>query len=144
MIYLQDSGCTIAGLKIWGSPWQPWFMNWAFNLQRGAELAEKWDMIPDDIDILITHGPPRGYGDLAGRHRREGCDDLVEALDRVRPLLHCFGHIHEDGGVWDRNGTCIANVSTWECNRAATVFDFDPATRVVRPLEVAPWNPFED
>ena len=53
--YLQDSFTVIEGLKIYGSPWQPWFYDWAFNLQRGAEIRAKWDLIPDDTDILLTH-----------------------------------------------------------------------------------------
>ena len=69
--YLQDEGVTIDGLAFWGSPWQPWFLSWAFNLQRGAPLREKWDRIPAATDVLITHGPPHGILDrvekLAGR-----------------------------------------------------------------------------
>ncbi|HEX8289151.1 MAG TPA: metallophosphoesterase, partial [Pyrinomonadaceae bacterium] len=56
--YLQDSPCRINNLKIYGSPWQPRFYDWAFNLNRGSEIAEKWKMIPHDTDILVTHGPP--------------------------------------------------------------------------------------
>jgi hypothetical protein len=64
--YLQDSSVEIEGIKIYGSPWQPEFFQWAFNLQRGPEIQEKWDMIPLDTDILITHGPVYGHGDLDG------------------------------------------------------------------------------
>ncbi len=67
IVYLQDSAIEIDGLKIYGSPWQPRFFDWAFNLNRGQEMAEKWAMIPDDIDILITHGPPNGILDLVPR-----------------------------------------------------------------------------
>jgi predicted phosphodiesterase len=55
IIYLQDSSAEIEGLQIYGSPWQPRFFNWAFNLNRGEELAEKWDLIPRETQILITH-----------------------------------------------------------------------------------------
>lgn len=123
VIYLEDSGTTINGLKIWGSPWQPAFGGWAFNLQRGEEIREKWSLIPDDTQILITHGPPAGYGDNVDDVRRAGCEDLRAAVERIRPLLHMYGHIHQDGGVWQEDGICYANVTTWECERAPTVLD---------------------
>lgn len=55
--YLRDRGTEIGGFKVWGSPWQPWFGDWAFNLRRGPDIAEKWALIPDDVDVLVTHGP---------------------------------------------------------------------------------------
>src|SRR5205085_2391850 len=58
VLYLQDSGTVIDGVRFWGSPWQPAFNNWAFNLPRGSALAEKWALIPEGTDVLITHGPP--------------------------------------------------------------------------------------
>ncbi len=63
VVYLQDSSVVIEGLKIYGSPWQPRFYDWAFNLMRGAEIAEKWRLIPNDVEVLITHGPPHGILD---------------------------------------------------------------------------------
>lgn len=56
--YLRDAGVSIEGINFWGSPWQPWFYDWAFNVQRGAEIAAKWALIPNDVHVLITHGPP--------------------------------------------------------------------------------------
>jgi predicted phosphohydrolase len=50
--YLEDSGVTIEGLRFWGSPWQPRFFDWAFNLERGAPLTEKWNLIPTGVDVL--------------------------------------------------------------------------------------------
>ncbi|XP_025782312.1 metallophosphoesterase domain-containing protein 1 [Puma concolor] len=64
-IYLQDSEVTVRGFRIYGSPWQPWFYGWGFNLPRGQALLEKWNLIPEGVDILITHGPPLGYGVMA-------------------------------------------------------------------------------
>ena len=135
--YLEDAEVTIEGVRLWGSPWQPEFFDWAFNLPRGEPLARKWALIPRGIDVLITHGPPRGYGDRVGADRK-GCDDLLEAVDRVQPALHVFGHIHEDGGLWRRGPTTIANVTTWECMRKPTVLDYDPVTRTVSALDVPP------
>ena len=121
--YLQDSGAVIDGVHFWGSPWQPEFRNWAFNLPRGAPLAKKWALIPETTDVLITHGPPHGFGDRREFNVREGCRDLLEAVRRVEPSLHLFGHIHEDRGMWREDGICFANVTTWECSEEATVID---------------------
>lgn len=135
--YLQDAEVTIDGVRFWGSPWQPEFFGWAFNLPRGEPLAAKWALVPEGIDVLVTHGPPRGYGDLVQRGR-EGCDDLLVALDRIRPAVHVFGHIHEDGGLWRHGPTAVVNATTDECSRAATVLDYDPRTRTVTPVAVPP------
>ncbi len=101
-IYLQDSGCEIDGIKFWGSPFQPEFCDCAFNLPRGPHLKRHWDMIPDDTDVLITHGPAIGLRDKpGGRHpwnERCGCKDLYDALLRVQPQVHLFGHIHHSYG----------------------------------------------
>ena len=79
-IYLQDQEVTIDGVRFYGSPWQPWFYDWAFNLERGPKIRAKWDLIPEGIDILITHGPPYGIGDLTTRGDNAGCQDLLECL----------------------------------------------------------------
>ena len=117
IIYLEDSGCTIEGLKIWGSPWQPEFYSWAFNLPRGKKLAEKWSLIPEDTDILITHGPPYGFLDEVrynnnSRDKHQGCQDLMDRVAIIKPKIHCFGHIHEQYGFCDYNGTKFINASS--------------------------------
>jgi len=112
LIYLQDSGCEVAGLKIWGSPWQPEFGRWAFNLKRrGARLREAWNKIPLDTDILITHGPPFGVLDQLVDGERVGCEVLAERLHVVHPKLHVFGHIHWAYGRTLLDGTCFVNAS---------------------------------
>ncbi|HND88343.1 MAG TPA: metallophosphatase domain-containing protein, partial [Saprospiraceae bacterium] len=70
VIYLNDSGCRIEGVHIWGSPIQPWFFDWAFNRRRGPDIRRHWDLIPEDTDILLTHGPPYGILDEVVRDRR--------------------------------------------------------------------------
>lgn len=104
IVYLQDSQITLMGLRIYGSPWQPRFFDWAFNLDRnGPELAEKWAMIPEGLDVLVTHGPP--YGVLDETHfglRRMGCELLAAAVVMKQPRLHVFGHNH--GGYGKRGG----------------------------------------
>jgi len=136
--YLQDAGTVIDGVRFWGSPWQPAFNNWAFNLPRGEPLAAVWSLIPPDTDVLITHGPPLGIGDWSGETIRQGCRDLLAAVQRIRPLLHLFGHIHQDGGFWQQDGVSFANVTAWECERGPSVFDVDVASRRVVAVCVPP------
>ena len=87
-------------VKVWGSPWQPEFYNWAFNLPRqGAELKEVWNMIPSDVDILITHGPPYGHLDYVAYSKQNvGCELLRDRIDLIKPKIHVFGHIHSSYG----------------------------------------------
>ena len=116
-IYLEDDARTIEGVVFYGSPWQPKLRVWAFGAARGAELASKWAKIPDHVDVLVTHGPPRGFGDRivwAGKERRVGCADLLERVREVKPRLHLFGHIHQDRGRWTDGATTFANVTTDE------------------------------
>jgi Icc-related predicted phosphoesterase len=113
--YLQDSAVEIEGFKIYGSPWQPRFFDWAFNLNRGAELAEKWKLIPNDTDILITHGPPNGILDEVERQywtENTGCEELRKRVEIVKPKLHVFGHIHCGYGEKEEFGVKFVNAST--------------------------------
>jgi len=124
--YLEDEGVELDGLRFYGSPWQPTFFNWAFNLPRGAALAEKWGRIPASTDVLVTHGPPLGILDRVHDGQRVGCADLLSAVERVAPLLHTFGHIHESGGVEQRGEQRFVNASVFDGRgglRAPTVVD---------------------
>lgn len=116
-IYLQDEAVTIEGFKIYGSPWQPEFFNWAFNLPRcGSSLAACWEAIPDDTDILVTHGPPFGINDrTANNGRGAGCELLRNRVEELSNLkLHVFGHIHEAYGQTrvGENGPLFVNASS--------------------------------
>ena len=111
--YLQDEGLELFGLKLWGTPWQPWFYDWAFNAPRRdgeAFLASKFDPIPADTDIIVGHGPPRGYGDLT-RDEHVGSTAMTETLERVRPRLMVCGHIHPAYGRYRLGATEIVNAS---------------------------------
>jgi Icc-related predicted phosphoesterase len=110
-VYLEDEAVTVEGVKIYGSPWQPFFGGWAFNLRRGPDLAAKWAMIPDDTQILLTHGPPEGVLDRNRSGDPCGCRDLLERVLAVRPRLHVFGHIHEAAGRVDLDGITFVNAS---------------------------------
>jgi len=97
IIYLEDELTTVAGARIYGSPAQPEFCDWAWNYRRGAEIRKVWDKIPNDLDVLISHGPPMGILDWVG-NQRVGCEELRIAVERTKPRLHVFGHIHSAGG----------------------------------------------
>ena len=123
--YLEDNFMIIERpefsrpIKLYGSPWQPWFYDWAFNLPRlGKEIEEKWSMIPDATDVLITHGPPNGILDLVNNFRQPnrnvGCESLRFHVERVKPALNVFGHIHEGYGTTLIDETLFVNASI--CN----------------------------
>jgi Icc-related predicted phosphoesterase len=107
--YLQDEGATIAGLKVWGSPWSNQFGSWAF-MSEDYILDAIWDMIPDDIDILVTHGPAHGYGDkvppryqIPGQDAHVGSESLAARLEKTawtNLRAHVYGHIHEGYGEY--------------------------------------------
>lgn len=113
--YLRDSSVTLDDVKFYGSPWQPEFYNWAFNLPRGPELGAVWSKIPGDTTVLITHGPPQSILDLVSRGERVGCDELLAAVIEKKPKYHIFGHVHECYGALERYGVTFCNVST--CNK---------------------------
>jgi Icc-related predicted phosphoesterase len=96
--YLCDEEARIAGLRIWGSPITPRFGDWAFNRDRGPDIAAHWKLIPEGLDVLITHGPPYGLGDKTWYGASAGCEDLLARVRQVQPRLHVFGHIHESHG----------------------------------------------
>lgn len=110
--YLEDSMIEVEGLKIYGSPWQPDFCDWAFNLYTNADLQEKWALIPEGLDILVTHGPPQFILDMTPRGEHVGCQDLMNRIQIVKPKVHVFGHIHDGHGTQSFNDTLFVNAST--------------------------------
>jgi Icc-related predicted phosphoesterase len=122
VVYLHDSEFIIEHpefsrpIKFYGSPWQPEFYNWAFNLPRnGWELEVKWSQIPDDTDILITHGPPHGCRDfIQDRYGgySVGCELLRFRVEQFNPLVNVFGHIHGAYGSALIKDTLFVNAST--------------------------------
>lgn len=113
VIYLENESVEIEGLKVWGSPMTPYFFNWAFNLVD-EELETFWNQIPDDTDIIITHGPAYGYGDKVVRGGMNvGCKYLLKRIQDIKPKLHICGHIHEGYGLYKLEGgnTIMVNAS---------------------------------
>jgi len=148
--YLQDDWIIVGdGLinetgekqtaKIYGSPWQPWFYDWAFNLPKGGPgLMAKWEAIPKDTDILITHGPPQDHLDISGPPYNEphlGCALLREKVDEQPPKIHVFGHIHGGHGYKFHNGTHFFNASIlnerYEYVNRPVTFDWNPETNEI-------------
>jgi len=106
---LTDEQTEFEGLVIHGLPWQPRFCDWAFNLDE-PELSRKYDMILR-ANVIVSHGPPAGYGDLCSHGERVGSIAFTKAIERTKCKLAVFGHIHEDAGQWDLNGSILANVT---------------------------------
>ena len=116
--YLENEAKEIAGLKIYGSPWSLWFWDWAFNSptrENGGEefLAKFYKDIPDDTDIIISHGPPFGYGDLTSRGESTGSTALLDRIKQIKAKYVIAGHIHEAYGKYEIPGidTIVYNAS---------------------------------
>jgi Icc-related predicted phosphoesterase len=122
-IYLQDSGIEIDGLKFWGNPWTPAFANMRPGLAfYKNDTSKMYSDIPDDLDVLITHGPPHGILDLPNNARGHHVGDkslFSEIIDKDIKI-HSFGHIHESYGVkngWNKTSkTKFVNCSLIDYN----------------------------
>jgi hypothetical protein len=122
-------------ISVWASPWSLQFMEWAF-MKSPSELARVYAEIPDGIDILVTHQPPRGLGDrhvdeASGSVEHLGSTELLVAIDRIKPRLVICGHLHGGHGCFEYGGTTIYNVSV-----------VDEQYRLVRPgtvIDIAEW-----
>lgn len=115
LTYLQDSSCTVnvgsEKMVIYGSPWQPVFHWWAFNLEPEF-ILKKWQQIPENVDVLVTHGPPLGILDSNSAGKNCGCEHLRnQILERIRPRLHVFGHIHVAYGATDFDNIKFVNAA---------------------------------
>lgn len=111
---LVERGIEIEGYKFYGHPHTPAFFDWAFNYERNSTIAKGiYNRIPEDTDVVITHGPPYGVLDLTyPRYEMVGCEVFLESLGRLKDLkLSCFGHIHESYGVTRFNDVLFSNAS---------------------------------
>ena len=112
---IHNTEFTIDGVRFFGSSYTPIFLNWAF-MKDNEQRKRYWENAPDDIDILVTHGPPFGLLDVVeGETKNLGCVHLRNYVERVKPKLACFGHIHTGHGqmtlkAWDpteQNTLCV-------------------------------------
>ena len=119
--YLYNSSVTINGLKVWGSPYSNTFGRWSF-MADDIELVDIWEQIPKDTNIVITHGPAYGIGDLVdndyepGRDKHVGSKTLTAKLKSLKKLkLHVTGHIHESYSTYLGKWTTV-NASICDAN----------------------------
>lgn len=130
IIYLENETIEIEGIKIFGTPITPTFGNWYFQKSRD-KLDKFWKNIPDDTDILVVHGPPKGILDLSEdkNHRLEncGCKALKRhVIERIKPKLMCFGHIHsnkdiQNDGILYQNNIYFSNGSVVKDGKFGTL-----------------------
>ena len=118
-VYLEDSGVVWEGVRFWGTPWQPWFFDWAFNLRSEEELASKFQLIPADTEILLSHGPPKGILDHTVRGDSVGSEALLQRIRKIKPKLVVFGHIHESYGKHEEDRITYLNASTCDVHYRA-------------------------
>ena len=147
--YLQDEGFTIYrdgpdgyypedNIHIYGTPWQPEFYSWAFNLPKnGIEIAGKWEAIPDNTDILITHGPAFGTLDTVTGRPWDGlgCELLAQRIEIIKPKIHVCGHIHSGYGYEFKDDTHFFNAAVlderYEYTQKPMTFDWDKDTNTI-------------
>jgi Icc-related predicted phosphoesterase len=136
--YLFDSMVEIDGVKIYGSPWQPEFYDWAFNLPRGEKRAEKWAKIPEALDILVTHSPAFGMVDATIQGISVGCHDLFQRVVKVKPKIHACGHIHWSYGQKTFDGIEFINASIlnegYFYENKPIAIEFNPETKEINYL----------
>jgi Icc-related predicted phosphoesterase len=113
---LIDQETVVFGMRVYGSPWQPWFNDWAYNFETGRDgdkqAEDTWAKIPDDTTILVTHGPAFDILDTTIRREHVGCVALRARISQLKNLrLHVFGHVHEGYGFTKRNGVLFVNAS---------------------------------
>lgn len=117
---LIHNEATIEGLKFFGCSYQPFFCNWAFNIENPDDLLHKYSQIPDDTNILITHCPPSSKLDYCINRwnptgQNLGSAELAYHLPRLKHLkVHMFGHIHYAYGIKHENGVQYSNAAL--CN----------------------------
>lgn len=126
-IYLEDSFVEIEGIKIYGSPWTPKFYDWAF-MKEDDQLEKYWSLIPEDTDVLLTHGPPYEILDLTYRNCFAGSKSLKEIIQRSKIKYHIYGHIHEAYGIKKDNNLTFINASicneTYKPINKPIIFDY--------------------
>ncbi len=127
VVYLHDESYTFEGVKFYGFPHVPALPNWAYTLARGKQMKSYTDCIPE-CDVLISHGPPFGILDMVERRawddyedpdgkwrvtsfKNVGCTELLERVQKIKPKVHFFGHIHEGYGKYVDKNTTFVNCS---------------------------------
>lgn len=128
-IYLQDNMVEYEGVNIHGTPWVPRLQNWAFYGNED-KLINQFNIIQNDVDILVSHGPPMGVNDKVAYGEQVGCEELAlkfEARERRgNPIpINIHGHIHEGYGYTEKWGSKLYNVSHMNV-------DYEPVNDIVK------------
>lgn len=135
VIYLEGRYIEIEGLKIYGAPWRS-KKNWVKDLPKRynafgipyEKVEREWGKIPEGLDILITHIPPFGILDEFDGINF-GCPSLLERVTKVKPKVHCFGHIHTGRGYLSQSDTTFINAAIcddcYDPNREPIVIDYE-------------------
>lgn len=113
---LIDEELMLDGIRLYGSPWQPWWQDWAYQFPEHdvnhKQASETWSLIPEDTVVLLTHGPPRGVLDCSVFEEHVGCPALRDRIAKLPKLgLHVFGHAHSGYGVERAGATLFVNAS---------------------------------
>jgi Icc-related predicted phosphoesterase len=136
---LHNSGVEIDGKTFYGIPQTPRFFNWNHMIDDESEIANQIfiDDLPDNLDVLLSHGPPKGYGDNCNqatygnnKDSHLGCYSLLHGIYKRKPKHVFCGHIHTGDRVSKMdNGTMIYNVSCLD--EGYDFMEFNPAPKVV-------------
>lgn len=121
IIYLNKESVVIDSIKFYGDPTSPTFGDWCFQSKR-EEMYKHWELIPEDVNVLLTHTPPQGILDLAfdfnNNFKQVGCSNLRKVVGYLKKLkLHCYGHVHDhprirsNVGVFKMGGTKYSNAA---------------------------------
>ena len=136
IIYLENNTYAIEHgvdvFSLWGSPITPTFSKgWAWNMSRN-KIQNVWRTIPDNADIIITHGPPKGILDISTNREGDlefcGCKSLYNRIKEVDPILCCFGHIH-DSGECRNSGLTILSGSDTIYSNGSVIEDCKPGVK---------------
>lgn len=120
IVYLEDDLVDIEGVMIYGNPYTPQFGQWSFMKDR-VKLDRYWvNAIPSYVDILVTHGPPKGILDKSYSRENvfETCGDksLLNKVLEVQPKYHLFGHIHNHKDIINAGVQKLSKYDTWFSN----------------------------
>lgn len=134
-IYLEHQSTVVSvgpdgpSLKIFGSPYSPEFMSWAFANKSPGQAENRWKDIPNDTDIVVVHGPPHGFGDKLVSGKNIGCRELFKRIMEIKPELVVSGHIHCGRGIRTFEGVTFVNAACvdemYEPTQEALVYDWE-------------------
>ena len=134
--FVDEGLVEINDLKFWCSAVTPFFCDWAWNVNRGSPIRKHWDLIPEDADILVTHGPVANILDetLFGEH--VGCWDLHDKIKEIKPKIHASGHIHPSYGTKTEDGILFLNASV--CDEEYNVVNLPIVVEIDADKKVTP------